>query len=80
MTNERVRPAERTTNRTSPYGPAGNDTSTTQYFKITSSKTRKNNCICPTCNITQDFEIDYYCNTAILRDDDLLVHIPKVLK
>jgi hypothetical protein len=57
--------------------------SQSDYKNITLPKTEKKsdkNCLCPACMITQDFATEYYNNASILRDNDALIHIPKVVE
>ena len=50
------------------------------YIKISEDKTEiKSSCKCWSCELVKDFSIEYYKNTTILRDNDRLVHIPKVV-
>lgn len=35
-------------------------------------------CKCSACSITQEFINSYYHNTALIRDTDRLIHIPRV--
>jgi len=70
----------------SPCGPAGYETvnfsTKSNYFKI--SPENKEKCMINycrwSCELVKDFSIEYYNNSTILRDNDRLVHIPKVDK
>jgi hypothetical protein len=71
----------------SPPGPADTETvdfdTQFQYIKISHKNKEKsiiNYCKCWSCDSVKDFAIAYYSNSAILRDNDRSVHIPKVMK
>lgn len=84
MLRERNKSGRRVSrSKPSPTGPAGltvNLSSTDEYINFFQLKAEKSTCICPTCHATQAFATDYYQNDTILRDNDQLVHVPRVSK